>query len=189
MNTYTESDGALTRNKHTRPCVGYYHPIAGAWEVYTDSVLCHLSCLGALVSYFVRRTAHAHMSSSALVGHLRTCRPTPAMGDDDAEPACKRRRRDADALATELFDSLMPMCSQCCRAGLSGPTRTGRTSSLKVPISSTRTPWGSLEIARGQLQSMRIPANCQTCFVSLGNGLSRDDLLSWRTISRSHPSL
>ena len=105
MNTYTESDGALTRNKHTRPCVGYYHPIAGAWEVYTDSVLCHLSCLGALVSYFVRRTAHAHMSSSALVGHLRTCRPTHAMGDDDAEPACKRRRRDADALATELLDA------------------------------------------------------------------------------------
>ena len=28
------------------------------------------------------------------------------MGDDnDAEPACKRRRRDADALATELLDA------------------------------------------------------------------------------------
>ena len=37
--------------------------------------------------------------------HLRTCRwlPTHAMEDDDSEPASKRRRRDADALATQLL--------------------------------------------------------------------------------------
>ena len=79
-------------------------------KVYADSALCHVSCVAVLISYFVRRAAYAHMSSSALVGH-----PTSglvdgclrnAMGDDnDAEPACKRRRRDADALATELLDA------------------------------------------------------------------------------------
>ena len=65
MNTYAESDGALTRISTHGHVLDMTTTSQAPGKFYTDSVLCYVSCLGVLISYFVRRAACVHISSSA----------------------------------------------------------------------------------------------------------------------------